>query len=142
MSKSSKNKKYFLGALGAVVLFFSLFIVCNWMWEKSSLNNSCMACHYHTDADMAWKQSMHYNSKSGAMTDCAACHLPPKGTLDYTKAKISTGMKDIWSYLTKNKEDIDWDSKGELEYAQNIVYNESCEACHVNIYPEVSPTKV
>ena len=136
MSKSGKNKKYFLGALGGVVLFFSLFIVCNWMWEKSSLNDSCMACHYHTDSDMAWKQSVHYNSKSGVKTDCAACHLPPKGTLDYTKAKIATGMKDVWSYLTKNKEDIDWDSKGELEYAQKIVYNESCEACHVNIYPE------
>ena len=136
MSKSGKNKKFFLGALGGVVLFFSLFIVCNWAWEKSSKNDSCMACHYHTDADMAWKQSMHYNSKSGVMTDCAACHLPPKGTLDYTKAKIATGMKDIWSYMTKNKEDIDWDSKGELEYAQKIVYNESCEACHVNIYPE------
>ena len=136
MSKSGKNKKFFLGALGGVVLFFSLFILCNWAWEKSSKNDSCMACHYHTDADMAWKQSMHYNSKSGVMTDCAACHLPPKGTLDYTKAKIATGMKDIWSYMTKNKEDIDWDSKGELEYAQKIVYNESCEACHVNIYPE------
>ena len=136
MSKSGKNKNFFLGALGGVVLFFSLFIVCNWAWEKSSKNDSCMACHYHTDADMAWKQSMHYNSKSGVMTDCAACHLPPKGTLDYTKAKIGTGMKDIWSYMTKNKEDIDWDSKGELEYAQKIVYNESCEACHVNIYPE------
>ena len=136
MAKSGKNKKYFLGILGGIVLFFSLFIVCNWMWEKSSQNDSCMACHYHTDADMAWKQSMHYNSKSGVMTDCAACHLPPKGTLDYTKAKITIGMKDVWSYLTKNKEDIDWESKGELEYAQNIVYNESCEACHVNIYPE------
>ena len=133
----AKSKKiYFLGALTGIVIGFSLLIVFNWMWDKSSKNDSCMACHYHTDADMAWKQSMHYNSKSGVMTDCAACHLPPKGTLDYTKAKIATGMKDIWSYMTKNKEDIDWDSKGELEYAQKIVYNESCEACHVNIYPE------
>lgn len=136
MSKSGKGKKYFLGGLSVIVLFFSLLIVFNWMWDKSSKNESCMACHYHTDSDNSWKQSKHYNSKSGVMTDCAACHLPPKGTLDYTKAKLMTGAKDIWSYLTKNKEDINWDMKGELEYAQNIVYNESCEACHVNLYPE------
>ena len=135
MSKSG-SKKYFLLGLGAIVIGFSLLIVFNWMWDKSSTNDSCMACHYHTDSDMSWKQSVHHNSQSGVMTDCAACHLPPKGTLDYTKAKISTGMQDVWSYLTKNKEDIDWESKGELEYAQRIVYNESCEACHVNIYPE------
>ena len=136
MSKSSKSKKYFLLGLGAIVIGFSLLIVFNWMWDKSSTNDSCVACHYHIDSDTSWKQSMHYNSKSGVMTDCAACHLPPKGTLDYTKAKLSTGMQDVWSYLTKNKEDIDWESKGELEYAQKIVYNESCKACHVNIYPE------
>lgn len=136
MSKLGKGKKYFLGGLAIIVLGFSLLIVFNWLWDKSSKNESCMACHYHTDSDNSWKQSKHYNSKSGVMTDCAACHLPPKGTLDYTKAKIKTGAKDIWSYLTKNKEDINWEAKGELEYAQNIVYNESCEACHVNLYPE------
>ena len=136
MSKSGKFKKIFLGGLALVVVGFSVLIGFNWMWEKSSTNESCMSCHYHTDSDNSWKQSIHYNSKSGTKVDCAACHLPPKGTLDYTKAKIKTGVKDIWSYLTKNKEDIDWDSKGELEYAQNIVYNESCVACHVNLYPE------
>ena len=142
MSKSGKNKKYFLGALGGVVLFFSLFIVCNWMWEKSSLNDSCMACHYHTDSDMAWKQSVHYNSKSGVKTDCAACHLPPKGTLDYTKAKIATGMKDVWSYLTKNKEDIDWDSKGELEYAQRLSTMNRAKLVTSIFIRKALPTKV
>ena len=136
MAKSGKSKKYFLLSLSGIVLGFSLLIVFNWAWEKSSLNESCMSCHYHTDSDNSWKQSIHHNSKSGVKTDCAACHLPPKGTLEYTKAKMATGMKDVWSYLTKDKEDIDWESKGELEYAQKIVYNESCEACHINIYPE------
>ena len=45
-------------------------------------------------------------------------------------------MKDIWSYITKKQEDIDWDSKGELEYATKIVYNESCKECHINLFPE------
>ncbi len=95
-----------------------------------------MSCHYHTDSDMSWKQSVHYNSKSGVITDCAACHLPPRGSSDYAIEKIKTGAKDIWSYITKEKDEINWESKSELEYAQNIVYNESCKACHVNIYPE------
>lgn len=136
MSASSKKGIIFIVAFGVIVLGISLLICFNWMWDKSSLNESCMSCHYHTDSDNSWKQSMHHNSKSGVMTDCAACHLPPKGTLDYTKAKITTGAKDIWSYLTKDKEEIDWESKSELEYASKIVYNESCKACHVNIYPE------
>ncbi len=136
MSKKGRCKKYFLGGLALIVAAFSLFIVMNWMWEKSSTNGSCMSCHYHTDSDNSWKLSMHHNSKSGTKTDCAACHLPPQGTLEYAGAKIRTGAKDIWSYITKDKEDIDWDIKGELEYAQKIVYNESCVECHVNIYPE------
>ena len=115
MSKSGKSKKYFLGALAGIILGFSLLITFNWFWDKSSLNDSCMSCHYHTDADMSWKQSVHHNSQSGVKTDCAACHLPPRGTMDYAKAKITTGIQDIWSYATKNKEDIDWDSTGELE---------------------------
>ena len=136
MSKKGKKALYILATVGIIVLGFSLLIGFNWAWDKSSKNESCMSCHYHTDSDNSWKQSMHHNSKSGVITDCASCHLPPKGTLDYTKAKLTTGMKDIWSYLTKNKEEIDWESKGDLEYAKNMVYNESCKACHANIYPE------
>ena len=135
MSKS-KAKKYFVAGLTGLVLGFSLMIGFNYMWVNSSKNESCMACHYHPEADASWKQSIHYNNGSGVMTDCAACHLPPKGSFDYVKAKITTGTKDLWSYLTKNKEDIDWESKGELEYAQTIVYNESCKACHVNLFPQ------
>ena len=109
MSKSGK-KKYLLVTLAGIVVGFSLLIVFNWAWEKSSLNESCMSCHYHTDSDNSWKQSVHHNSKSGVKTDCAACHLPPKGTLEYTKAKMTTGIKDIWSYLVNDKEDIDMTS--------------------------------
>ena len=135
MSKSSSKKTIFLTLLAGLVLGFSLMIAFNYMWVKSSKNESCMACHVHPESDASWKQSMHYNNGSGTQTDCAACHLPPKGSFEYVKAKITTGTKDLWSYLAKNPEDIDWDSKGELEYAQTIVYNESCKACHVNLFP-------
>ena len=136
MSKSGKSKKFLLVGLAGLVLGFSLMIAFNYVWVNSSKNESCMACHFHPESDASWKQSVHYNNESGVMTDCVACHLPPKGSLEYVKAKAKTGMKDLWSYMTKNPEDVDWDSKGELEYAQTIVYNESCKACHVNIFPK------
>ena len=83
MSKKSKRKSYFLAVLGGIVLGVTCMVVFNYYWENSSKNESCMSCHYHTDSDTKWKQSKHYNSKSGVMTDCAACHLPPKGTFNY-----------------------------------------------------------
>ena len=135
MSKSGNKKKIFLAVLAGLVVGFSLMIGFNYFWVNSSKNESCMACHFHPESDASWKQSVHYNNTSGVMTECSACHLPPKGSFEYVKAKIATGTKDLWSYMTKKTEDVDWDSKGELEYAQTIVYNESCKACHVNIFP-------
>ena len=136
MSKSGKSKKFLLVGLAGLVLGFSLMIAFNYMWVNSSKSESCVACHFHPESDASWKQSVHYNNESGVMTECAACHLPPKGSIDYVKAKTKAGMKDLWSYVTKKTEDVDWDSKGELDYAQTIVYNESCKACHVNIFPQ------
>ena len=106
------------------------------LYKATSDNDTCMSCHYHSEADAAWKQSVHYSNPSGTKTDCAACHLPPEGGVKHFAAKTKVGIKDIWSYLTKDKEDIDWEVKGDLDYARRIVYNESCEECHVNLLPE------
>ena len=136
MSNPGNRKKFLLGGLAGLVLGFSLMIVLNSLYVKSSSNESCMMCHAHPDSDASWKQSVHYNNGSGTMTECAACHLPPKGSVGHFMAKAKTGMKDVWSYITKDTEKIDWESKSQLEYAVGIVYNESCEACHVNLFPE------
>ena len=136
MSKLGKKKTLLLVALTGIVVGVSLMIAFNYMWVKSSKVESCMACHFHPESDASWKQSVHYNNGSGTMTECVACHLPPKGSFEYVKAKATTGIKDLWSYMTKNPEDVDWSAKSELEYAQTIVYNESCKACHVNIFPQ------
>ena len=137
MSKSKNNKKKFLLILLAShVVGLSLMITFNWFWTNSSTSDSCMKCHAHPASDASWKRSVHYNNGSGVATGCSECHLPPRGSFEYVKAKVSTGMKDVWSYITKDVENINWDSKGELEYAQKIVYNSSCKACHVNIFPE------
>ena len=130
------KKKYLLAGLGGLVVGISLMVIFNSFWTKSSSNDSCMSCHAHPQSDASYKQSYHYLNGSGTKTDCAACHLPPKGTFKHAYAKARTGIKDLWSHLTKDTETIDWDRKGELEYASRIVYNESCKECHINLFPE------
>ena len=136
MSKQKNTKNYFLTALAGLVVGVSVMIVANTFWVKSSSNDSCMSCHAHPESDASWKQSYHHNNGSGTKTDCAACHLPPKGSFKYVKAKAKAGIKDVWSYITKDVETIDWTRKSELDYAQTIVYNESCKECHINLFPE------
>ena len=132
----NNKKNYLLAGLGGLVLGLSLMVVFNTFWTRSSSNESCMSCHAHPESDASYKQSYHHNNGSGTKTDCAACHLPPKGTFKYAYAKAKMGIKDVWANLTKDTETIDWSRKSELEYAQTIVYNESCKECHINLYPE------
>ena len=136
MSKQKNTKNYLYTALAGLVVGVSVMIVANTFWVKSSSNDSCMSCHAHPESDASWKQSYHHNNGSGTKTDCAACHLPPKGSFKYAKAKAKAGIKDVWSYITKDVETIDWARKSELDYAQTIVYNESCKECHINLFPE------
>ena len=130
----SKKKTYFLVALAGLVLGVALMVLLDAGVRKTSTNDYCMSCHVHTDADLAWKQSSHYNNPSGTKTDCAACHLPPKGQ-GYYAAKVKTGLKDLWAYWTKDKDELDFESKKDLDHAVKIVYNASCKECHVNLFP-------
>ncbi|MGM9766124.1 MAG: SUMF1/EgtB/PvdO family nonheme iron enzyme [Candidatus Cryptobacteroides sp.] len=136
MRRQKNTGKYWIAALAGLAGGVCLMVAFNTFWVRSSSNESCMSCHVHPESEASWKQSMHYNNGSGTVTDCAACHLPPKGGLAYTGAKIRMGLKDLCSYIVKDTDHIDWDSKGELAYAQKIVYNESCKRCHVSLYPE------
>jgi formylglycine-generating enzyme required for sulfatase activity/nitrate/TMAO reductase-like tetraheme cytochrome c subunit len=108
----------------------------NYAWVNSSKDDSCMACHVHPDSEESWRMSKHYMNGSGTKTSCADCHLPPSGSPEYVVAKATTGLKDIWSYLFKDTENIDWDAKGEMENARKIVYNASCIECHHQLFPE------
>lgn len=135
MSSSSKQRLLLVGLCG-VLIGLALMAVLGSVYVKSSTNESCMSCHVHPQADESWEKGNHHNSRSGAMTDCAACHLPPEGTVRHFRAKAKTGLKDLWSYIFKPHDKINWERKRELEYAQKIVYNESCKACHVNLFPE------
>ena len=122
-------------ALAAFAVGVSVTIALNRVYVHSSTDESCQSCHIHPGADQSWKLSVHHNSRSGAVTGCAECHLPPRGSLKYFMAKATTGLRDVWSYLTKDSASFDWESKGQLEHAVKIVYNESCKECHKQLYP-------
>ena len=132
---SCKGKNILL-VLGGLVLGLALAIVFSHFVHRTSTNDYCMSCHFHPQDEQSWKLSSHYDNESGTMTQCTACHLPPQGSMKYITAKAKTGMKDVWSSMTKKPEDIDWDAKGDLDYAVGIVYNESCKSCHVNLFPK------
>ena len=132
-----RGKYWIIGLIGLLVGVFVMAMFDSTM-NKTSTNDYCMSCHIHVQADADWKKSPHYNSHSGVKTDCSECHLPPKedGLLRHYAAKGKMGAKDIWAKWTKDPETIDWESKRSLDNARKIVYNSSCEKCHVNLYPE------
>ncbi|WP_055432458.1 SUMF1/EgtB/PvdO family nonheme iron enzyme [Candidatus Symbiothrix dinenymphae] len=102
-----------------------------------STDDSCAMCHVHPHATTSWKQSHHFNNKSGTRVHCVDCHLPPKtNTYDHYTAKLKLGARDLWSFLTKDSADIDWDFLSEIEQAVTYIPNESCKDCHHNLFPE------
>ena len=109
---SSERKKYFFKSK-AFILFLGLFLGAGIMialYKTSvyfSTDESCMMCHVHPHVENSWKLSKHVNNGSGVKTHCVACHLPPQtNTWKHYSAKAKLGMKDVWSYLTKDSADL------------------------------------
>jgi formylglycine-generating enzyme required for sulfatase activity len=138
--KRSKDKKRWKRIAGVALIAAAVGVLgtmgANYAWVNSSKDDSCMACHVHPDSEASWRQSSHYMNGSGTKTSCAECHLPPSGSPAYVVAKAKMGAKDIFSYIFKDKEKINWEAKGELEYARGIVYNASCVECHHQLFPD------
>lgn len=102
--------------------------------KSTSTNDYCISCHIHPAADAAWKKSVHYQTGSGVHIGCVDCHLPPKGD-GYLWAKTTTGLRDLWSFYTKDSASFNWDERGSLEHARIHVYEGSCIKCHENLFP-------
>lgn len=136
MKIAKKSRTVILLLLIGILLGVASMIGFNKTMTATSTNESCNSCHIHPHADKSWKQSVHYNSRSGVTVGCVDCHLPPAGSFKYYKEKGRTGLKDVWSYMTKDSASINWDAKSELENAVHHVYNESCTACHTNLFPQ------
>ena len=95
-----------------------------------------MMCHVHPHVENTWKLSTHVNNRSGVTVHCVDCHLPPKNnTVSHYMAKASLGIKDVWSFLTKDSADFNWEMKSELEHAVKYIPNASCKECHRDLFP-------
>ncbi len=128
------NKLKFL-LVGSGILLCGLFLLSlNKVSDYTSTDKYCVSCHIHPIQDQNWRLSEHYNNKSGFVTHCVECHLPPKGH-GYLFAKAKHGIKDVYGKLFKDSASIDWEAKKPLEKAKGYVYEQSCIRCHENLFP-------
>ena len=133
--KIHQRKGFFLtiGILIGIVFVATLYQTSVYF----STNESCMMCHAHPHAEESWRLSVHVNNSSGVMVNCVDCHLPPTdNTWAHYSAKVALGARDVWGFLTKDVENIDWDKKSELEHAVKYIPNESCVKCHQDLFPQ------
>ena len=137
LSSSGHNyvmKKFLIWFLPGLIMGALVIIGGRKALDKTSTNEYCMSCHIHPAADMSWKRSVHYETQSGYRVACVECHLPPKGE-GYLWAKGTTGLRDLWSFWTKDSASFDWNERGRLEHARIHVYENSCIKCHENLFP-------
>lgn len=137
MSKKKNFKKWWLFLLLAGILLGVLLTIGGKkIIIHTSTNEYCQSCHIHTDADLSWTQSTHYNNESGVVVGCIECHLPPEGSFKHLSSKVKTGLHDLYAFHFKDHESFNWESKSQLEHAVKIVFNESCIDCHQNLFPK------
>lgn len=131
----TKRKHLFLLFVIGVVVGVSLMFVVISAYNYTSTDSYCQSCHVHPEADESWMQSIHVNNESGVTVHCVECHLPRKKGPHQWISKTKLGLGDLWSYMTKDSADIDWESKRQLENAVKYIPNESCKDCHTNLFP-------
>lgn len=128
------KKKLLLVAFLGFVVGIVITIYSHKAIDATSTNEFCAVCHVHPHVFDSWKLSGHYDTRSGVRVNCVDCHLPPKGE-GYLIEKVRLGAKDIYGFLFKDSADFNWQAKSTFEQAQHFVYQESCVACHQNLFP-------
>jgi len=127
-------KKFLLWFTPGLIIGVLIILSAARAIDKTSTNEYCMSCHIHPMADADWKRSVHYETQSGYRVACVECHLPPKGH-GYLWAKGKTGLRDLWSYWTRDSASFDWAERGRLELARGYTYENTCIKCHENLFP-------
>jgi cytochrome c nitrite reductase small subunit len=139
--KTIKRKHYLLFITGglSIILFLLLF---NKTVHYTSTNEFCNVCHVHDHAYVTWKLSPHHNTPSGVSVNCVDCHLPPEEeTARFLTRKAYHGFHDLYVYMTKDADEIDWEAKRTVEAAQRFVYEDGCLKCHTNMFPSTLSEK-
>ena len=135
-AKSRRVNWRLLLPIAGIFIGAGMIIGVNRVVQATSTDAYCQSCHVHTGADEAWMKSSHFTNESGIRVGCAECHLPPHGNFRYFRTKVHTGLHDLYAYHFKDHESFDWERKQQLEHAVTIVFNESCEKCHQNLFPK------
>lgn len=135
MADKIKRKHYLIFIVGglSVLLFLAL---SKKTIEYTSKDEFCVSCHAHPHADAAFLLSVHNSNRSGVSANCVDCHLPPEDqTAYFLTRKAYHGFHDLYVFLTKDMEEIDWEAKRTVEAAKRFVYEDGCKKCHTNLFP-------
>lgn len=124
------KKPLFLGICAGVLLVL-LIRTGN---SLTSTDRFCESCHVHPQATSSWKLSTHFDTKSGTVTHCIECHLPPGGVA-YVAQKTRLGVKDALGKVFKDASKFNWEERSQLEHAKTYVFRDACLDCHRNLFP-------
>ncbi len=130
-----KRKHYLIFAAGgfAVILFL---VLSQQIINYTSTDEFCAACHVHPHAESSFKLSAHNSNRSGVSARCVDCHLPPEDqTAYFLTRKAYHGFHDLYYYVTKDMDEIDWEAKRTVEASKRFVYEDGCKKCHTNLFP-------
>jgi formylglycine-generating enzyme len=136
MSDKSMGRKHYAlfiaGGLG-VLIFLALFKA---VIDYTSTDNFCAVCHAHPHAEASFKLSVHNSNRSGVPARCVDCHLPPEDqTAYFLTRKAYHGFHDLYYYLTRDMDEIEWEAKRTYEASRRFVYEDGCKKCHTNLFP-------
>ncbi|HZH71047.1 MAG TPA: NapC/NirT family cytochrome c, partial [Mariniphaga sp.] len=130
-----KRKHYVIFAIGAVAMLIFLAMAQKGM-EYTSTDEFCNACHAHPHAESSFRLSIHNSNSSGVTANCVDCHLPPEDqTVYHLTRKAYHGFHDLYYYLTRDMDEIDWEAKRTVEASKRFVYEDGCKKCHTNLFP-------
>ncbi len=130
-----KNRRYSALLLYGFLLGVIFIILSSRLMDYTSTDEFCMSCHVHPHAEESWRLSTHYDNPSGVVTHCVECHLPPKGSFRHYTEKAITGARDVYGFIFKDPDQINWDAKKHISQAVKHTYEESCISCHQNLFP-------
>ena len=131
----SRKSRTLIGSVALLALGAILLGGTQYAMHKTSGTEFCTSCHSMSWATAEWHGSDHFSNATGVQTGCADCHLPPGG-FEYVKAKVVTGLRDVWGEVTGKIPDQAAFEAHRLEMAQRVwadmKANDSavCRTCH------------
>jgi len=134
--KPPRGRRTVVLLVSGIIVGLAAAFASHYSLDYTSTDQFCdKACHVHPQATQLWIRSTHYTNKSGVVTRCIECHLPPEG-IDYLTEKARLGAQDIYGKLFKDVSKINWERKRTLESARTFTYDSSCVRCHKNLFSQ------